>query len=374
MKVLQVTKVFWPVLGGVQGVARRICQGLCDSMDFTVLTTGKEYEPARELEYAAVLSERSYGQLFSMPVAPAVIWRLITMRSKFDLLVVHYPFPLADVAIALCPFKLPPIVVYWHSEVHGRKTLAKLVRPFTARMLKKAAKIVVASPLLFDHSVVLGSVRDKVTSIPFGYTPRQSFSGALDPGDRFLVVGRHVAYKGFSFLLHAAQYTDARFVLVGDGPMLAEHQDLARQLGVDQRVEFQVGVGEVELEKLFRSCRALILPSVYPSEAFGLVQLEAMAVGRPVINTRLASAVPWVARDMKEALTVEPGDVAGLAAAITRLSEDQQLYQALSENAYRRWRKNFREDDFISKTGALFRETADNAETMVAEQDVYRTG
>jgi glycosyltransferase involved in cell wall biosynthesis len=102
------------------------------------------------------------------------------------------------------------------------------------------------------------------------------------------------------------------------------------------------------------AARALILPSVAPNEAFGLVQIEAMALGKPIINTDLKSGVPWVARDGLEAITVKPSDAAALRQAVVRLDTDEALRLNLAKAARQRWNELFREDVFQQNTEKLY--------------------
>ena len=92
-----------------------------------------------------------------------------------------------------------------------------------------------------------------------------------------------------------------------------------------------------------------MLPSVAKSEAFGIVQLEAMVYGKPVINTNLPSGVPYVSVHGETGLTVPPSSPKALAAAINRLAEDRPLREKLGRNAAYRVKRDFNEKDVIKK-------------------------
>src|SRR5262249_22384124 len=137
-----------------------------------------------------------------------------------------------------------------------------------------------------------------------------------------LFAGRHVDYKGVDVLLRALARTPLHAVVAGDGPRRAPWEQLARELALNGRVTFTGEVPDDELRRLMRACDALVLPSVTRAEAFGYVQLEAMAAGKPVISTDVASGVSWVNQHGRTGLVVKAGDADALAGALTTLASD----------------------------------------------------
>ncbi len=109
-----------------------------------------------------------------------------------------------------------------------------------------------------------------------------------------LFAGRHVPYKGVEVLIEAAARLDVEVVIAGDGPMRASWRALAGSQAGAARFSFPGEVDDEELRALFVACRMFVLPSVTRAEAFGFVQLEAMACGKPVISTAVPTGVPWV--------------------------------------------------------------------------------
>jgi len=365
MKVLHICKVYLPTKGGVQVVVNWIINGLKESgWKSTVFSTSRQSPCSVSLDECTVNNSKSYGELYSLPLAPGIISKIWGKANNFDLVCIHYPFPLADIAIALLPKKKFSLVIYWHSEIVTQKISSMLLRPFTKRMLHSADAIICSSPSLISHSKLLSHVENKCVVIPFGMPQRTQFQLTTKPsqGPYFLFIGRHVPYKGIDFLINS--YADAFpspseadpcLKIVGSGPQLIKHRELASFLKVTDKVEFLIDITDTDLETLLANAKCLVLPSTMKSEAFGLVQIEAMSKGRPIINTSLKSGVPWVARNNHEAITVEPNNTEQLSKALIRISTDAALTEKLGANAYKRFNELFQYSSFCENTDSLYR-------------------
>jgi glycosyltransferase involved in cell wall biosynthesis len=183
----------------------------------------------------------------------------------------------------------------------------------------------VSSPALGEHASALEPYRDRLRVIPFGIDPAAWRTG-LNGGPPFvLFAGRHVPYKGVDVLLRALQGTGIATVIAGDGPMRGAWEALARELGVDAHVRFTGEVPDAELRRLMETCAVAVLPSVTRAEAFGYVQLEAMACAKPIVSTDVPSGVSWVNQHERTGLVVPAGDAGALRAAIQRLMADDAL-------------------------------------------------
>ena len=359
-KILHICKVYWPVKGGIQVVVEWISKGLQDCFSFTILSTSEE-PIAKDLGYASLFFSRSFGEIFSLPIAPSIFVKIWSTIKSYKIIAVHYPFPLVDIAIAVAPFRLPNIVVYWHSEIVSQKVASIFIRPFTSLMLKRCSAIVVASPNMLEHSKLLSKYQHKCHVIPYA-SPRKSLlkSEVLakppSESDYFIAIARHVPYKGLDVLIkaYAKSNSNSRLVIIGSGPLLEGHQQLVADYSLEKKVEFLVNSDDQEVRRLIKGSRAYILSSTMPSEAFALVQIEAMACGRPVINTKLDSGVPWVARHDIEAITVIPGDVAGLSLAIQQFDGDDDLVDRYGFAALNRVNDVFSHEQFCRATKRLY--------------------
>ena len=121
-----------------------------------------------------------------------------------------------------------------------------------------------------------------------------------------------------------------------------------------KNVVFTGMVSEEEKMRQIEACDFLVLPSISKAEAFAVVQLEAMAFGKPVINTALKSGVPYVSIDGVTGKTVKPGRIRELAAAMEELAGNAQLRKAYGENALRLVQKEYTQELMVKRHRKVF--------------------
>ena len=357
--ISHVCKVFLPTNGGVQRVVDEICQTTFDTHVSEVISTARDKNTSTySYAYAPLKLARSYFDLLSTPVAPNVIRLIYRAIRRNDVCAIHYPYPIADIAVSFFSlFKKTTVVVHWHSNIYSQKKTERLIRPFTHIMLSKATKIVVSSPEMINNSKLLTSFRSKCVVIPYGTKklPAPVKVDSIDADAYFISIGRHVEYKGFKYLIEAMRLNSHKLIMLGDGPLYDTHRALIDEYGLADRVTLVREVSDSEKQEYLAKALVLILPSIYPSEAFAIVQIEAMMLGKPVINTQLASGVPWVARDGLEAITVNPSDSTALNVAMDKIISDARLREELAKNAYRRACDLFSKPVFQKNIDSLYR-------------------
>ena len=342
--VLHIFKVYYPDLfGGTLTVIRDICASLKDVFTSAVLTCSTSAE-RREIVVNDVAVERvrSFGNVLSLPAAPTYPWRLWRKIGKHDLLALHAPFPLADLVFALGLGRSRPLVVHWHADIVTHAGLRFLIAPLMRRTLRRAEAIIVSDVALIESSPLLQGFADKCRVVPFGIDvakydwPALNADRVNDRGRLVLACGRLVPYKGFDVLIRAAVGHEFEVWIVGEGAEHARLTQLIDELGLNDRVRLLGSVPDCERVKLMCIADVFAMPSVTNAETFGLAQLEAMAAGRPVVNTALDTAVPRVARDGIEAVTVPPGDAERLGEAIDALIRDPERRRRMGLAARRR--------------------------------------
>jgi glycosyltransferase involved in cell wall biosynthesis len=353
-RVLHVCKVYLPTKGGVQRVVQLIT-GLLKDFDHHILTTGNDGAiTEQQLGNTLVSRCRSFGQLASMPIAPSLVLKLIREFKKHQLIAIHYPFPLADLGTLFCLSRVP-IVVHWHSNIVAQRYLRWLVAPITLLMLIRASAIVVTDPAMLKNSFWLRLFKKKIRFIPYGIEQLNTTVTPLAEAPFFVLVGRHVSYKGMDIAMRALQHCQARLKIIGNGPLFDRHEQLAADLALGQRIEFIRYADDVELNNQLANSIGLVVSSNLESEAFALVQLEAMRIGKPVINTSLNSSVPSVARNEIEALTVPPNDALALGLAMQKLLDQPTLAQNLGAAGKQRFEARFLARQFRDAVNALYK-------------------
>lgn len=339
--VLHIFKIYYPDLfGGTLTVIRDICASLKDTFASAVLTCSQSAD-RREIIVDDVPVERvrSFGNVMSLPAAPAYPWRLWRKIAEHDLLALHAPFPLADLVFALGFGRNRPLVVHWHADIITHAGLRWFIEPLMRRTLRRAKAIVVSDRILVDETPLLREFEDKCHVVPFGIDTSVYDWPKIDPhhvndrGRLVLACGRLVPYKGFDVLIRAAINRKFEVWIIGEGAERPRLEQLIGELGLGDRVRLLGSVNDCERIKLMCLADVFVMPSITNAETFGLSQLEAMAAGRPVVNTALDTAVPRVARHGMEAITVPPGDAEKLGEAIDALISDPERRRRMGLSA-----------------------------------------
>lgn len=307
-----------------------LCGQLRAQVNVEVLVAGEGRRTVEEvLDSVKVTRAGTLFDFAAAPVCPGLVRRL--RESRADIVHLHWPHPTALLAY-LASGHAGHLVITYHSDVVRQKVLGGLFRPVLRRALERADAVIAASPNYVESSPVLQQFKSKCRVIPFGI-PLDEFD-RVDPfeveqirgrfGPRLVLgVGRLIYYKGFEHLVRAMKKVDGHLVIIGEGPLRGALEREAEQAGVSQRVTL---LGHVEnVVPYYHASDVFALSSVARSEAFGIVQLEAMACRKPVVNTRLDSGVTYVSVDGLTGLTVPPAEPSALAAALNQLLGDEEL-------------------------------------------------
>ena len=363
LRVLQIGKYFAPSRGGIESHLRDLCSELNESVDLKVIVANDSIRRARgSVDGIDVLRLPRMMTLASAPICPSMI---ASIRSEHaDIVHLHLPNPAAAIACLLAR-PSAAIVITWHSDIVRQRRLVRLYRPIERLLLRRCAAIVATSPAYIASSPVLREHADRCHLIPFGISAEEFAEDRVDHATvrelrrRFgpkivLSVGRLVHYKGIKFLIRAMAKVDARLVIIGDGPLRAELEREAAANGVFDRVIF---LGEVDdnLVNYYHASDVFALPSCERSEAFGIVQLEAMASGVPVVNTSIDTGVPYVSPDGVTGFTVAPRNSDEMAAALNRLLNNPELREEMGRAARARVVNEFGVAEMVSQTLDLYR-------------------
>lgn len=360
MRIVHAYKVFKPEIeGGIPEVIDTLASGLTRMGHDNRIVVARRRGLGTSDTYHGVPLTRtaSLGDLLSLPLSPTYPLALWRAARGADILALHTPFPLADPVAALLPRNIG-LVVHWHSDIVRQKKLGALLSPMMHAMLRRADRIVISHESIGENTPTLRPYLGKAVVIPYGIALggwREEEAGDQGPiADLqarhpilFVAIGRLVTYKGFDVLIEAMTRVQGHLVICGEGDERPRLEALIRQHGLTSRVTLAGKMEVADIRRHLKAATALVLSSISPAETFGIVQVEAMATGVAVINTQLATAVPFVARDGHEALTVPVGDPEALAAAMDRLTRDQALRAALATAGQRRAEAIYSADAFV---------------------------
>lgn len=292
------------------------------------------------------------GRMLYVPLSPSFPWWLDKVIRDFepDLLHLHLPNTSAFAALLLPRARRLSWVIHWHADVVAsaidrRLALAYgLYRPFEQGLLKRSRAIIVTSHPYLEASQALAPWRERCVVIPLGLNPlrlpppdaasRDTAERLWGPtGLRVLTIGRLTYYKGQEVLIRAAAaLPDVRVLIVGQGEHRQRLGDLITRLGLADRVSLTGFATEGEMAALLASSDLFCMPSLERTEAFGLVLLEAMRYGKPVVVSDIpGSGAPWVVQEAGNGRLFPPGDAQALAQTITLLQADPQARQQLGE-------------------------------------------
>jgi rhamnosyl/mannosyltransferase len=361
MKVLHVGKYYPPYMGGIETHLQALCGSLRRSIDVQVMVANTGRASKEEwLDGVRVERVGAFCTLASAPICPGMASRI--RNSDADIIHVHLPNPAAVVAY-LASGCNGPVVATYHSDTIRQTVLGALFSPILHRFLSRCDAILVTSPNYLETSNVLARHRDRCHVVPYGIElgafGRRGASVVADlkreyGGRLVIAVGRLVYYKGFDVLIEAMTQVRGRLLVIGDGPLRGALGRQVETLRLTEKVVFLGSIQNEELAPYYHAADVFVLPSVARSEAFGIVQIEAMAAGTAVVNTSLDSGVPFVSLNGVTGLTVPPNDATALAAAINRVLDDGELRAAYGRAGRHRAQELFSLEAMTRTTQALY--------------------
>jgi glycosyltransferase involved in cell wall biosynthesis len=355
MKIASIVCAYPPYAGGIGNSAQQINQLLEGNHEIETFTPSTT-KPWLRLGHGAFL--------------PQLFWKL----NKFDYIYLHYPF--FGTAEVVWFFKLffsrPKLIIHYHMDVRGLNPLAKILslpsRLILNSLLGQADTIVSASFDYIKNSDIKNYYKKnsaKFREIPFAidtekfqtklinrHLDNKAISRAQEIvhyiNDKFIrrnkinllfVGGLDSAhyFKGVAVLLNSLFLTtnkDWHLKIVGEGNLRLHYEELAQHLKIDKHIEFTGKLSEADLVRAFQNSDLFILPSINNNEAFGIVLIEAMACGVPVIASNLPG-VRSVFSDHVQGLLVEPGNVEDLKKKLEFIFNNEEMRRMMALAARR---------------------------------------
>lgn len=364
MEILHIYKDYYPVLGGMENHIKMLSESLVQrGHNVTVLATHPTFMTHLEdINGVRVIKAGRLATVASAPLSfsfPIWLW-----RQRPDISHLHFPYPIGE-ASQLFFGRASRTVLTYHSDVVRQRGLLQLYQPFLWRVLRKADRIIATSANYIESSPYLNRFRQKCAVIPLGIeverfqraSPlkvqriRDTYGSPL-----LLFVGKLRYYKGLQYLLTAMPEVPARLLVIGSGPMENEWRALATSAGLSDRVFFLGEVGDDDLPAYYHACDLFVLPASERSEAFGTVQVEAMASGLPVVCTELGTGTSFVNVHGQTGLVVPAKDAQALAGAIQKLLQDETLRREMGQRARQRALSEFSLKTMVDRITSLYEE------------------
>ncbi len=320
--------------------------------DVTVFTPKQKTDMRADKSYK-VIALWPWLKIGLGAIMPQLLWRL----WRYD--IVHFHYPLFGSALIVALLKKIrgnkiKLIVSYHMDVNleGWRRLYEVVcrNLFLGFILNKADKIIVSSEDYIENSNIQHYYFqhiNKFIELPFGvsraFAPAPKDNSLLQkhglmPNDKIVMfvggLGAAHYFKGINFLIKAISLIEDKKIkalIVGGGGLLQHYKKIALKFGVPERVKFTDYVPKELLIKYYNLADVFILPSINNSEAFGIVLLEAMACGKPVIASNL-KGVRSVVDPGVNGLLVEPKNSLDIAEKIKYLFEHPEKMQLFSQH------------------------------------------
>jgi len=299
------------------------------------------------------------------------------LNHSVDIIHSHSPIPYSDIpALIYAKRKKVPFILTYQYD--GQETGGSFIRNagvflynklFINKVLNRADVIIATTSSYAKESKFLKGYEDKIVVIPNGieieevttnYSKGECRTKLELPADKNLILflGSLVPYKGPDVLLKALhlvkkEIPDVKLIFAGRGPMLTELRELSKKLDLDENIEFLGFVEESLKPMYFKASDIFCLPSTTMLESFGIVNLEAMASGVPIVSSNFGG-IPDIVKDGENGLLAKPGDVEDLSDALIYLLKNEDVRQKMGDDGLKKverysWRKIAEETEEIYK-------------------------
>lgn len=357
-----------PEIGGIEQVAYDIVNSLMEKNEQEVICFTHERRTRIEISNGVKIIRCGTKVSLSSQAMSLEYGNLLKKEIKSfqpNIIIIHLPNPFNVYFLQRYIPNNCKLIVYWHSDIIKQKIIKKLFHVQTNKILKRANKIVATSPNYAESSEYLPNFADKCTIIPNCINETRLYcddnikqeGGKLKEryGNKIIcfAFGRHVKYKGFSYLVEAARLLGDQylFFLGGTGVLTSR---LRKQANGLKNFIFLGKISEEELKKYLLASDIFCFPSITKNEAFGIALAEGLYFGKPAVTFKInGSGVSYVNVDSLTGIEVNTVDSKQYAEAIKRLGVNKKLRKEYGENARKRVKNKFLYEDFVKNVNML---------------------
>ena len=357
MRILHLGKFYPPAPGGMERFLADLVHAQREAGHEVAVLVHDDPRPRTAPDPAWLWRVPVWLRLLFAPISPAYpLWlHRAIRRFQPDVIHIHVPNLSAFWALLLPASRALPWVVHWHSDIELSKLSLRATYPhyrmLERALLERAECVIATSAAYLEASAPLAAVRPKCHVVPLGVDParlpevdaREAAPLWTGEGLRLLAVGRLTYYKGFETLLRAvAAEPGMQLVVVGEGEERPALERLLREVGDPLSIHLAGEVDDEALHRYMASCDVFCLPSRERTEAFGIVLMEAMRYGKPIVASDIpGSGVTWVARHNQNAVLVPIGDVAAWREALAALARSPRRRELLGRLGHERYAREF---------------------------------
>lgn len=359
-KILQIPNYMYPHIGGIEQVGRDIADSLLEMSDIEqkIICFNGDAEDngyvchQREtvhdwVDGVEVIRCGCIAKISSQSISLTYAKELQRVMDEFqpDIVIFHYPNPFVSTILEKYLKRNFKLLMFWHLDITKQRILGKLFHRQTLRLLERAEVVVPASPNYIQGSPYLKKYEKKCRVISdcvrverLRPTPkiqnkaeeiRKEYSGKII----CFGIGRHVPYKGYTYLVQASKLLDDRFAVCigGTGPLT---EQLKAEAKGDDKIHFLGRISDEDLVAWYLVCDIFCFPSITKNEAFGIALAEGMLFGKPAVTFTIpGSGVNYVSMANETGIECPNGDINAYAAALSKLADDPELRSRYGENA-----------------------------------------
>ena len=365
MNILMVCPYFYPDKGGVENYVYNVSKDLVKKgHSITVLCATKEGQDKTEiLDGINVIYQKPDFVISNTPIKHNLYFTIskLLKKEKFDLVNAHTPVPYyADMAYYASKKQKVPFILTCHagSLIKGKPiidTISRLYQIVEKRMLKKTEKIITVTDFVKEE--YLGQYKEKIDIISPGVDTQRFVPNDNAKKENLLFIGQlnegH-KWKGLKYLLDAMALLpkDIKLTVVGNGNLLDHYKKYVESNKIN--VKFKGKISDNDLIVQLQNAKILVLPSYSAAESFGMVLIEAMACGTPVIGSNIGG-IPSVINNDETGLLVKPKDSKGISSAIEKLHKDKELWDKLRKNGINEVKEKYDWKMIVDKTEKVFK-------------------
>lgn len=291
MKILQIGKFFPPYfLGGIEKASFKLHHALQNREKIVVDTLAflpKKYTGDIKVDEHIYLCKTDIEK-DSVQFSKSFIKIYNAIKDNYDIIFINMPHPFANLVMWMNPPEKAKIVLYWHSDIIKQKFALFFYKPLLVWLIRRASLIIGATSIHTEQSDFAKYFIGKSITIPCisEYRLQKSSYKLLDGKKVIFSCGRLIYYKGFGGLIAAAKNIDNTAIIhiAGTGVL---HNELQKQIDdnkLNDKVKLLGRLSDEDLQEEYKNCYLYCFPSVGRGEMLGLVQLEALSCGKPIVS------------------------------------------------------------------------------------------